>query len=139
MERLLKVMIVEDDPMNARLLEHQTRFMRMLSFRPCTTVADALALLTTERPDVALIDIMLRNETSESIIDILEARKIPYVLMTACHPDLLPDRFTGVPTLLKPFHLEEMYDRICSVLETEAPHTQLAADDSHQTLCGDTP
>jgi DNA-binding NarL/FixJ family response regulator len=81
--RGLIIMIVEDEFLIAMNLEAllETYGARILG--PAATVTEALHLLETESPDVALLDVHLRDGLVTPVAEALRTRSIPYVLASA--------------------------------------------------------
>ena len=113
---------VEDDPVNARLIE------RALARRPgvrlvgATTVADGLRLARDERPDLVLVDLHLPDGSGRELLRRLES-EIPVVLVTA---DGAAEA-DGVEVLTKPVDV----GRLLELVDGHAPtdeRTPSAAD-----------
>jgi DNA-binding response OmpR family regulator len=77
------VLVVEDEFLIAMDLELllQRHGWRVLG--PAATVAEALRLLTGERPDVALLDVNLRGELVTPVAEELRVQGVPFVLASA--------------------------------------------------------
>ncbi|ANY77469.1 hypothetical protein BB934_03895 [Microvirga ossetica] len=76
---------------------------------PVGTLDGALSLLEVmDRVDGAVLDINLRDEAVYRVIDVLEARGIPYVFATSDGETAIPDKYKHVPRWMKPFHLEDL-------------------------------
>ena len=70
---------------------------------PAATVAEALRLLKTETPDVALLDVNLRGELVTPVAEALRALGVPFVLASAYgRPDLEAAVLAGAPNVGKP-------------------------------------
>jgi CheY-like chemotaxis protein len=79
----LIVMVVEDELLIAMNLEALLEDFGARILGPAATVKEALRLLETERPDVALLDVHLRDGLVTPVAEALRARTIPYVLASA--------------------------------------------------------
>ena len=88
---------------------------------PAVDVLAALKLIDQERPDVALVDYRLNGETIETVIDTLNVHQIPFVLVTACAPILMPERFAAMTTVTKPFMIEQLLDAVIKVCTSHRP------------------
>jgi CheY-like chemotaxis protein len=100
------VLIVEDEPLIAMMLED---FLDSLGHKvagTCESVAEALARVEQGGFDVAIVDIHLKGEQVWPVADRLADRGIPYVLATGGHIDPPPPAHAAVPILAKPFTLE---------------------------------
>jgi CheY-like chemotaxis protein len=76
---------------------------------PVRTVDGALALLEVlHRVDGAVLDINLHDEAIHPLIDVLEARNIPYVFATDHEEADIPAKYKDVPRWTTPYHLEDL-------------------------------
>lgn len=100
------VLIVEDEPLIAMMLED---FLDSLGHKvagTCESVAEALIRVEEGGFDVAIVDIHLKGEQVWPVADRLAAQGVPYVLATGGHIDPPPAAHAAVPILAKPFTLE---------------------------------
>jgi two-component SAPR family response regulator len=81
--RGLTVLIVEDEFLIAMNLEAMLEQHGANILGPAATVTAALRLLETERPDIALLDVHLRDGLVTPVAEALRSMNIPYVLATA--------------------------------------------------------
>jgi CheY-like chemotaxis protein len=98
------VLIVEDEPLIAMMLED---FVDSLGHRVAGTVdcvADALSCVAQGGFDVAIVDLHLRDgEAAWPVADALAERGIFYLFSTGGYTAQVPDRHRDAPTLPKPF------------------------------------
>jgi CheY-like chemotaxis protein len=106
------VLIVEDELLIATTLEMMLSDKGYRIAGPASTVEEALAVLETEQPDVALLDYRLGNSTTESLLSVLQQRGIPVCMVTGYGRDALPERYQGYPVLEKPFSLGELLEEL---------------------------
>ena len=100
---LWRVLVVEDEYYLADDLRRELEGAGAVILGPVSTVARALAALDgDETPDVAVLDINLRDETVWPVAEALEARGIGFVFATGYGEDILPTRFRNVPFFRKP-------------------------------------
>jgi CheY-like chemotaxis protein len=110
------VLIVEDEPLIAMMLED---FLDSLGHKvagTCESVSEALARVDQGGFDVAIVDIHLKGEQVWPVADRLVERGVPYVLATGGHIDPPPAAHAAVPILAKPFTLEAIgpvLDKAC--------------------------
>ncbi|MFS0736311.1 response regulator [Sphingomonas sp. 1P06PA] len=98
------VLLVEDEPLIAMMLEDFIETLGHSLAGSCDTVEDALAAVAAGGFDLAILDVHLRGgEPCWPIADALEERGIPFVLATGGHVADPPARHAGVRTLSKPF------------------------------------
>lgn len=102
-------MVVENDEMNATLLELQLAQAGADVVGIAASVKQALALIDSERPDRAVLDFRLAaGETSEPVARVLSERAIPYVLATGVAAAYLPTSFATGVVLTKPYLSEQL-------------------------------
>ena len=97
------VLVVEDEFLIAMDLELLLRRHGWRVLGPAATVNEALRLLQSETPDVALLDINLRGEPVAPVAAELRARGVPFVLASAYDgPGLREAVLAGAPAVGKP-------------------------------------
>ncbi|KAB7771117.1 response regulator [Xanthomonas maliensis] len=107
--RGVRVLVVENDDMNAMLLELQLAQLGAVVLGPVGDVADALRIIQAESPDLAVLDYRLGNgQTSEPIARQLGHSGIAFVLATGVAADTLPDGFAQAVVLTKPYLSDEL-------------------------------
>lgn len=104
MQGVRSVLIVEDEPLIAMMLED---FIVELGHRVAGTVdcvEDALARIGDGDIDVVILDVHLRGgEPCWPVADALAARGLPYVFSTGGHAADAPAAHREAPSLAKPF------------------------------------
>jgi CheY-like chemotaxis protein len=118
---MARILVVDDEPLVAMLLEDWLVELGHEPVGPVNSLRDALALVEQgDRPDGAILDVALGTQSSFPVADALTSRGIPVVFATGHSSESLPARFTGAPTLAKPFNFEtlkravhEMAHRVC--------------------------
>ena len=103
-----RILIVEDETMIAMMEED---FLQQLGWDVvglATGIERALTMAREADIDAALLDVNLNGKTSFAVADILTERRIPFVFATGYGADGVADRFRGVPTLTKPFRMDEL-------------------------------
>ena len=102
-----QILIVEDEPLIAMMIED---FLDVLGKRHVGTadsIAAALALIETSTIDAAILDVNLRGgEKSFAIAEALAARNIPFVFATGGSHGSVADEWGDRPTLPKPFTMD---------------------------------
>ncbi|WP_327063861.1 response regulator transcription factor [Kitasatospora purpeofusca] len=119
------VLVVEDDPGVRATLDQLLRFegYRVLT---ATDGQDALELLERQRPDLAVVDVVMPRLDGLALCRMLRRRgdRLPVLVLTARHQ--LGDRVAGLDAgaddyLAKPFATEELLARIRALLRRSAP------------------
>ena len=102
----LSVMVIEDEPLIAMMLED---FIDLLGHRlagSADSVESALPRIAEGGIDAAILDVNLRDGPCWPVADTLAARGVPFVIATGGHVDPPPSTHAGIPTLPKPFTLD---------------------------------
>lgn len=102
-----RVLVVEDEPLIAMMLED---FLEVLDHQVAgvaETVAAALSVVAAGGVDAAILDVNLRGgERSTPVAEALATHGIPFVFATGGSGDSLDPRFQDRPTLMKPFTMD---------------------------------
>ena len=101
------ILIVEDEPLIAMMLEDFLDSLGHQVAASCDNVADALGLVRDGGFDVAIIDVRLRDgEQIWPVADALADAGMPFVLATGGHVEPPPARHAAAPVLAKPYTLD---------------------------------
>jgi two-component system response regulator MprA len=128
-----KVLVVDDDP---QLREALTRALELDGYRVTTASngVKALEAVSSQRPDVMVLDVMMPYVGGLDVCRTLRSRKdkLPVLVLTA--RDEVGDRVAGLDAgaddyLTKPFALEELRARLRALLRRTAP-----ADDDDEAV-----
>jgi len=121
----IRVLVVDDEEPIADLLAMALRF-EGCEVTTAGRGGDALAAASTERPDVALLDIMLPDIDGFEVLRGLrrENPNLPVLFLTA--KDAVEDRVAGLTVggddyVTKPFSLEEVIARVRSLVRRLLP------------------
>ncbi|CAD1792114.1 response regulator [Xanthomonas arboricola pv. juglandis] len=107
--RGVRVLVVENDQMNAMLLDLQLVQAGAVVLGPVGEVAQALTLIKADAPEIAVLDYRLGNgETSEPVARLLSELGIPFVLATGVASGTIPGGFERGVILTKPYLSEEL-------------------------------
>jgi CheY-like chemotaxis protein len=110
------ILIVEDEPLIAMMLED---FLETLGHRihaSCDNLADAMQACEKGGFDVAILDVNLKGELVWPVAEALNSRGVPFVIASGGHVEPPPASFAAAPLLEKPYTI----DRIGPVLEQAA-------------------
>lgn len=100
------ILIVEDEPLIAMMLED---FLDSLGHRvvaTADTVAEALARAEEGGFDLAILDVHLKGEQAWPVADKLVEQGRPFVLATGGHIEPPPARHADAPVLAKPYTID---------------------------------
>ncbi|MES1975873.1 MAG: response regulator [Pseudomonadota bacterium] len=102
-----RILIVEDEPLIAMMLEDFLDVLGKAMAGTADSVAEALALIDSVAIDAAILDVNLRGgEKSWPIADALAAKGVPFVLATGGSTDSIAEAHRDRPTLPKPFTMD---------------------------------
>jgi DNA-binding response OmpR family regulator len=109
-----RILIIEDEPLIAMMLEDFLDVLGKQLAGTADTVADAIALVEAGGIDAAILDVNLRGgEKSWPVADALAAKGVPFVFATGGSQDSITEQYRGRPTLAKPFTM----DAVAKVLD----------------------
>ena len=111
------ILIVEDEPLIAMMLEDFLDALGHTVAASCDNVADALSQIESGAFDVAIIDVRLKDgENIWPVADALADAGKPFVLATGGHVEPPPAAHAGAPILAKPYtidSIEPAIERAC--------------------------
>lgn len=111
------ILIVEDEPLIAMMLED---FLDTLGHRvvgTAETVQDAMARIEEGGFDIAIVDVHLKDgERVWPVADRLAAAGLPFILATGGHIEPPPSEHAAAPVLSKPYTIDAIEPalRACS-------------------------
>jgi DNA-binding response OmpR family regulator len=108
------ILIVEDEPLIAMMLEDFILSLGHDVVGSCDTVKSALAAVEKGGCDLAILDVNLKGESVWPVAEALRAKAIPFVLASGGHVDPPPPQFRDVPMIEKPYTI----DRVTPVIES---------------------
>lgn len=105
----LRILVVEDEPLLAMLLEEHIDELGHILAGSVATVDQAMNALETALPDCALLDYSLSgNATSAPIARKLREAGVPFTYLSG-HPDVSHDESAPPgPMLQKPYSLDQL-------------------------------
>jgi DNA-binding response OmpR family regulator len=112
-----RVLVIEDEYFIADDLKTALQAAGAEVLGPAATRQDAIALLQKSRPDIAVLDINLRGDTSFAIADELKSLRVPFLFATGYDANSIPARFADRTLFQKPFDP----DRLAAAIAAESP------------------
>ena len=107
------ILIVEDEPLIAMMLEDFIQSLGHEVSGNCDSVGSALEEIGKNQFDLAILDVNLKGESVWPVAERLHDKRIPFVLATGGHVDPPPAKFANVPVIEKPYTV----DRVTPALE----------------------
>lgn len=124
----LSVLVVEDEPNIGACLERALSDLGCRVAGPVGSVAEALALLRGERPDLALLDLSLQDGHAGPVAATLGALAVPFAVMTGwSRRHLTAPALQAAPRLAKPFGLADV-EGVLRRLAGERPMAPMPGD-----------
>lgn len=114
-----RVLVVEDEVVLAMMLEDLFSDVGAHVVGPAATVEQAIALIESQGIDVALVDVCLRDQRSDSVAECLRKRGVPYVLATG-YSNPLGAELADAPTLCKPYRFSQVEAALIAALLSRA-------------------
>ena len=101
------ILIIEDEPLIAMMLEDFLETLGHDVVGTCESVEEALDRVNAGGFDVAIIDVQLKDGKQVwPVADRLAAKGKPFVLATGGHVDPPPEQHASAPVLSKPYTIE---------------------------------
>ncbi|EJL24437.1 response regulator [Novosphingobium sp. AP12] len=108
----MRILVVEDEPLVAMELMMEIEDGGAIAIGPASSCEQALAMIRSERPDLALLDGNLNGEKIDLVADLLAARDTPFAFVSGYDRDHLPHGHAARPMLGKPFLTSEVREMI---------------------------
>ena len=108
MSSALSILVVEDEPLIAMMLED---FLESLGHRvhaTCDSVGQAVEAVDQGGFELAILDINLKGESVWPVAQRLRDKTIPFVLATGGHVDPPPAEFGDAPVIEKPYTIDRV-------------------------------
>ncbi len=102
------ILIVEDEPLIAMMLEDFLESLGHSIQATCDSVSDALSAADKGGFDLAILDVNLKGENVWPVALRLREQGIPFVIATGGHVDPPPPEFDNVPVIEKPYTVDRV-------------------------------
>ena len=107
------ILVVEDEPLIAMMLEDFLETLGHSVHASCDCVKDAVEQADKGGFDVAILDVNLNGESVWPVAHKLREKNIPFVIATGGHVEPPPTEFRDVPLIEKPYTV----DRVTPAIE----------------------
>ena len=115
---LPRVLVVEDEMLVAMLLEDLLAELGYEVVGPAKRLDTAVAMAEAEPLGAAVLDVNLAGQNTYPVADVLRRRGIPFVFATGYGARALADAYRDVPTLQKPFQIQDLERTLKAAIES---------------------
>ena len=116
--RLGTILILEDEGLLSLMIEEIVREMGAEDIHVSGDIASAREIATHAMIDCAILDLVVRDGTSNEIADILEDRGIPFMFSTGSGREGIAAHHRHRPIINKPFADDDFRARLHDVILT---------------------
>jgi len=102
------ILIVEDEPLIAMMLEDFLESLGHSITATCDNVAAALAEAEKGGFDLAILDVNLKGQNVWPVASRLREQGVPFVIASGGHVDPPPAEFASVPLIEKPYTVDRV-------------------------------
>jgi PAS domain S-box-containing protein len=117
-----RVLVVEDEPVIAAGIAAMLGPAGFEVIGPAGGIREALSLLEHEGCDIAVLDVILGSETSESVARELIRSGTPFVIISGYSREQLPEFFRAAPFIHKPLQADSLQAEIKRCVVTTRRH-----------------
>jgi CheY-like chemotaxis protein len=118
-DRPARILVLEDDLLNALLIEDTLRFAGHRIVGPAKTIPQALTLLDDDQVDAAVLDFQIDDEVSFDVQQRLDELGIPWAITTAHAASFVTPQVSHVPLLIKPFTVGELLELVSELVDKD--------------------
>jgi CheY-like chemotaxis protein len=116
-----RVLVVEDQFLVGYELREVLEQFGFECVGPFSRIPPALAAAGTEQLDVAILDILVDNETVYPVASVLDERRIPFAFASGLPGELDETKWADRPRLNKPYTADDLR-RLIELLTAGAAH-----------------
>ena len=129
-----RILIVDDDPLVARMIEHHLKKAGFHDFISCQRSMMAMDLIESTKPDLAIVDVMMPGLSGLELLDEIrcdpDLRHLPVLIITSSHHegvklDALEQGATDF--IQKPLKAVELLPRVRNALVIKQHHDEVTA------------
>ena len=102
------ILVVEDEPLIAMMLEDFLETLGHKVHASCESVEEAVAAAEKGGFDVAILDVNLNGRNAWPVARKLREKKIPFVIATGGHVEPPPPEFADAPLIEKPYTVDRV-------------------------------
>jgi DNA-binding NtrC family response regulator len=110
-----RILVIEDEAMIAGMIEEMLAELGAVVVGPAGTLAKAIELAKRELIDAAMLDVNIRSERIDPVVDALRGRGVPFVLATG-YGAAAAAGIGGAPVIEKPFTRDRLESALMGAL-----------------------
>ena len=114
-----RILVVEDSPLIAAVLEDMLTDMGCAVVGPTGNMAFAVDLAKAEELDGAIIDLNIRGGKVYPVAEVLRDRNVPFLLASGYADWTLREDFKDRPRLTKPYDVKTVEQKLLKLLNGE--------------------
>ncbi len=122
-----RILVVEDDRLNAKLLADMLELAGWQVVGPVGRLSEAMDIAASDDFAAAVLDINLDGEEVFPVAEVLNERRIPFVFLTGNDAKAAKRPFREQPLLRKPFKLAELIDAVARLFTPAKAQRRMAA------------
>ena len=112
-----RVLVIEDEAIIAAMIEDMLTELGAVVVGPAGTLAKAVELARREPLDAAMLDVNIRSEKIDPVVETLRGRDVPFILATGYGAAVAAH---GAPVIEKPFTRDRLESALTMALESSA-------------------
>jgi CheY-like chemotaxis protein len=115
-----RVLVVEDEPMIRLLLDDMLADLGYTMVAEAGRLDEALTLAKDGEFDVAILDVNLNGQPITPVVEILNARAVPFVFVSGYARRGIPEEHSNIPLLQKPFQPDGLARALAAIASKSA-------------------
>jgi CheY-like chemotaxis protein len=115
-----RILLIEDSPVVGPFAAELLEEFGCEVIGPAPNMAAARELIEGGGYDAALMDIHIRGERVFPLCEVLEARRLPFVLTSGYADWQMPDKWADRPRLQKPYTLDQVEQTLARAFDYNA-------------------
>src|SRR5438045_5356040 len=111
-----RILVIEDSPVAGPFTADLLTDLGCEVVGPAPNMAAAREFVENEQIDAAVLDVHIRGERVFPLLDVLEDKRVPFVLTSGYADWQMPDKWQDRPRLNKPYTIEQIEKALSELL-----------------------